>query len=299
MFATKKRKPVKLLFQVAAIILVVLLLAGCGGGAPSDKDKAKNETDEAARQNEQQGALQQQDESPAEERQEGKPEQPRDETVSSASGSPATPGEAYGAFVEAKGELITRLADALVGNPDTVMYSMTFLGLTMVDLTLIPISSFGLGQAAAEMGLAFFNAENVEYSESGKQYSIKYRNNEGEECEVQGEYDKGADALKCAAKLNGEEIVRFEYRKTSFGYVSQTCTIGEDGAYVYLLSVSGKDGAVGIKQAAELPPSLTGSETIDFPKQCPEWFAIEGDKVTGVSHDGTEISFVYTPAEDN
>ncbi len=203
--------------------------------------------------------------------------------------------------MEAKGELVNRLLDALASNPDTVMYSMTFLGLTMVDLTLIPISSFGLGQAAAEMGLAFFNAENVEYSksESGKQYSIKYRNDEGEECEVQGEYDKGADALKCAAKLNGEEIVRFEYRKTSFGYVSQTCTFGEDGAYVYLMSVSGKDGAVGIKQAAELPPSLTGSETIDFPKQCPEWFAIEGDKVTGVSSDGTEISFVYMPAEDS
>ena len=290
MFATKKRKPVKLLFQATAIILVVLLLVGCGGGAPSDK--AKNETDAAA----QQGAPQRQDESPAEEQQEGKPEQLPDASIS---GSPATPGEAYGAFVEAKGELVNRLLDALAGNPDTAMYSMTFLGLTMVDLTLIPISSFGLGQAAAEMGLAFFNAENVEYSESGKQYSIKYRNNEGEECEVQGEYDKGADALKCAAKLNGKEIVRFEYRKTSFGYVSQTCTFGEDGAYVYLLSVSGKDGAVGIKQAAELPPSLTGSETIDFPKQCPEWFAIEGDKVTGVSSDGTEISFVYTPAEDS
>jgi hypothetical protein len=53
-----------------------------------------------------------------------------------------------------------------------------------------------------------------------------------------------------------------------------------------------------MSQVSEPPKALTGNESIDFPKQCKEWYAIEGDAVTGVTSDGEEISFTYTPSED-
>ena len=94
-------------------------------------------------------------------------------------------------------------------------------------------------------------------------------------------------------------IADHDYRKTSFGYIAQIYSVDEDGAtVVFKLTLSGKNGAVGISRESAEPPALTGSETIDFPKQCPEWYSIDGDAVTGVTSDGRELSFVYTPSEN-
>ena len=66
--------------------------------------------------------------------------------------------------------------------------------------------------------------------------------------------------------------------------MGQTYVIGDDGStYLYLLTVTGTDGVVGMSEASEKPAALTGSEAIDFPKQCQEWYAIDGNKVTGVT----------------
>lgn len=286
MFAIKKRNPMQILYQLTAMFLIMLLLVSCGGGAPSDEDKLGGEKkpEVTAQQDEQKDANSEQ----------------KQEEISNVAGLPSTAGQSFGSYVEAKGELIAILTDALVNNPGTELDSMSFLGIAMVDIALVPASSFGLGQDAAASALGFLGAKDVEYSESGNQYSIKYRNAEGKQYELLGEYDKAADALKCISKMDGKETLISEYRRTSFGYVGQIYTIGEDdSAHVYQLAVKGKDGAVGFSKVSAAPPALTGKETIDFPKQCQEWYAIEGDKVTGITSDGREISFVYTPSEDS
>lgn len=273
MFTTKKRKSMQFVYQLTAMILTMLLLVSCGGGVPSGEDKPDSEeTPEVTAQ---------QDE------------------VTKESFSSSTIAESFGAYMEAKGELISTLSDALATNPGTEFDSISLLGIVMVDIALVPASCFGLGQDVAVATLGFLGGEDILYSESGNQYSVKYRKDEGEQYELQGEYDKTANALKCISKINGEESLISEYRKTSFGYVSQTYAVNEDGSiHVYHLAVSGKDGAVGISKASEVPPALTGSETIDFPKQCQEWYAIKGNAVTGFTSDGRKISFVYTPSED-
>jgi len=285
MYTPKKKNPIQLVCQLTAMILIVLLLVSCGGSITSGKDKADTESkpEATAQRNEQQNA---------------KSEQQQDK-VSDVSAPPSTAGESYGAYIKAKGELVTALSEALATNPGTELDSMSLIGISMLDIALIPASCFGLGQDVANSTLGILGVEDVAYSESGNRYSVKYRNKEGEQCELQGEYDKATDALKCIAIVDGKESLISEYRKTSFGYVGQVYAINEDGStYVYQLAVSGKDGAVGISQASELPPPLNGNETIDFPKQCQEWYTLKSNVVTGITSDGKEISFVYTPSKE-
>jgi len=279
MINTKNRKFVRLLFQLTAIVLAITMLAGCGKKAP-DAPASEGR--------------------PSEEGQAEEAPQPNDAgTDTETPGSPATASESYGAYIEAKGQLLTRLSDALANNPGTEFDSMSLLGISMVDLALLPASSFGLGEESANLALGFLGAKDIVYSENGNQYSVKYKGEDGINYELQGEYDKAEDALKCISIVDGKETLTSEHRKTSYGYVGQTYVIGDDGStYLYLLTVTGTDGVVGMSEASEKPAALTGSEAIDFPKQCQEWYAIDGNKVTGVTSDGREISFDYTPSED-
>jgi len=283
MLKTKRNKYMRFLFQLTAMILIAVLFAGCGKNTAASEDKPAEEvkSEDTILPSEQQSEnLEQQDGN------------------SDISGSPATASESYGAYIQAKGELVSRLSDALASNPETAFSSMSLLGISMVDLALLPASSFGLGEASANMALGFLGAEDIVYSENGNKYSVKYKGKDGSDYELQGEYDKTADALKCISLVDGKETLTCEHRRTSYGYVSQTYVIDDDGStYVYKLTVSGIDGVVGMSQVSEVPSSLTGSESIDFPKQCQEWYAITGDKVTGVTADGDEISFSYTPSD--
>ncbi|HHV96179.1 MAG TPA: hypothetical protein GXX37_06850 [Clostridiaceae bacterium] len=285
MFMTKKRNPMQLLCQLTAMILIMLQLVGCGRNAALDEDKLDTDGKQevAAQYDEEQGA--------DPEQQQGK--------VSKESNSPFYVSSSFSAYMEEKNKLLSRLSDALTTNPDTVYYSMSILDVVMVDIILAPAACFGLGQNVAIATLESLGAEGVVYSESGNQYSIKYQNNDGKKYELEGEYNKAADSLKCIVKIDGKEGLISEYLKTSFGYVSQIYTISEDGsAHIYQMAVSDENGALGISKVSAAPPALTDDEKIDFPKQCQEWYAIEDDTVTGVTSDGKKISFVYNPSAD-
>ena len=246
MYSLKKIRVFKLISLLTAMVLFVLLLVSCSGNAASGKDKPDEEErpDVTA---------------PQDEEEDTDTEQQQDEG-SDIPGAPASASESYTAYIQAKGDLITKLTDALANNPGTEFTSMSLLGVSMVDLAMLPASSFGLGEAAAITALGFLGAEDIEYSESGNKYSVKYRGQDGLNYELHGEYDKAADALKCTSFVDGKESLTSEYRRTSFGYVSQMYVIDDDGStYVYQLAVSGPDGVVGMSQVSEPPPLLTGN----------------------------------------
>lgn len=279
MFIKKRKNHKRLLFQLTAMILIMALLAGCGRKVPSTEDKSdkqvtKSDTQVTA---------------------DVSPQSDSDK----ASNQPATAGESYSAFTSAKGEMYNKLSDALSSNVDTAFDAMSLLGVALVDLALVPVSCFGLGEESVNIALGFLGAQDVEYNENGNKYSVKYKNTEGKLYELEGVYDKAADSMKCTVKEDGKDSLIMEYRKTSFGYVSQVYSIKGDGtASLYKLAISGMDGGVGMSEATEIPPALNGKETSDFYKECPEWYAIKGNDVTGVNADGKEISFVYTPSEE-
>ena len=204
--------------------------------------------------------------------------------------------DSYAAYMEAKSAMVTKLSDGLSNNPDTAFAALSMMGIAMVDLGLIPVSLFGLGQESMVSGLAFFGATGVEYVENGNNYTLSYKDEDGVTYEFIGAYDPSADALITTAKTNGSEVIYSEYRKTSYGYVGQYYLTSDDGTHsLYQIAVTGDDGTLGISTANAKPAVLSGSEAIDFPKACTEWYAVTGTTITGVTSDGTELNFEFTP----
>ncbi|MGE4277333.1 MAG: hypothetical protein AB7E30_09215 [Lawsonibacter sp.] len=260
---------------LAAVLLAALLttgLTGCGG-------REKPSADGGAAASERQSA---QDGSDAPNAGEEQPEGDR-----AATGYPIA--DSYTAYVDAKTTMTSKMIDGLSGNPDTALASLGLLGGVMVDMVMLPVSFFGMDQEAAATGLAFMNASGVEYEENADGYAIRYTDAQGRACVFEGTYDEAADALACKATNDGADSLYGEYQKTPFGYVGQYYIRNDDGTVlIYRISIQGEDGVFGISGADRYTP-LTGAETVDFPKECEEWYAVSRNAITGVMADGTQV----------
>ncbi len=202
--------------------------------------------------------------------------------------------DSYSAYLEAKNNVITKISDGLSSNEEAGMAVLSFLGISMADLALLPVSFFGMGQDTMMSGLAFMGALDVKYTENGNDYSVTYSNAEKEEMTFKGTYDPAADSLTSSVSTDGAESIFSEYHKTSYGYVGQYYFLNDDGtATTYVIAVDGDDGTIGISTETAKPAALTGKEAADFPKDYDEWYSIKGDTITGVTSSGTELNFKY------
>ncbi len=211
--------------------------------------------------------------------------------------STGTAAESYSAYVNAKTAVITKLSEGLSSNEQTAFASMTMLGVTMADLVMLPAGFFGAGEESVNAGLSLFGYIDIKYTENGNSYSVSYTDNQGDSYVFSGTYDAAADALVCTAQKNGKDYFFSEYRRTSYGYVSQYYFINDDGTTgLYQFTLSGADGALGYSTTqTSQPAALTGSESADFPTALPEWYSITGSAIKGVMSDGTEVNFEYVP----
>ena len=205
----------------------------------------------------------------------------------------------YSAYIDAKSKVISKIMDGLSNNPDTVMTALSFIGATMSDLYLLPAMYFGLGESSVASALAMMGAKDVVYQENGNNYSISYLDTNDQNAVLTGTFDSGK-SLTCVGSTNETENVFSEVYKTDFGYVGQFYYIADDGTTtLYQFAISGEDGVVGMVNGGERPAALTGAESADFAASAPEWYAINGSTITGVTSDGTSLNFEYVPSEDN
>ncbi len=208
-----------------------------------------------------------------------------------------TASEFVGAYMEAKSTALTRLMDGLSNNPDTMMNALSFLGISMSDLYLLPAMYFGLGETSVATAMAMMGAKDITYSEQGNKYTITYKNAEDKLASLVGTYDKGR-SIFAVGSTDGVEDVYFEAYRTAFGYVSQFYFISNDGiGTVYQVAVNGNDGAFSITTDTARPAPLTGNESADFPKSATEWYAISGSTITGLTSEGKSVNFEYVPSE--
>lgn len=261
----------KLISLVLAVLMLGVVVAGCGGqSAPADGKENAQESDGG-----QAGG------------------------TAGQTGTGSAVSDAYAAFTQAKSTMSSRLADGLAENPDTALSGLSLLGVTMADLALMPVAFFGLGEQGVTAGLGFFGVTGVSYSENGNNYSVSYADKEGQNWSFTGAFDPASGAMSSTASLNDADAIFFEYRPTSFGYVSQYYFNNEDGTTtLYKLTISGEDGVIGISEAAGEPAALTGGETADFPKSCDFWYAVTGNTITGVDESGNDVNFTFTPGAE-
>lgn len=274
----------KVFILAMAVLMLAFVFAGCGqtpAVSPEEATQSASEVDETS------ASADASDEQ---------------ETVSddAATAAAGTPAESYTAYVNAKTVVIDKLSDGLTTNSDTMSAAFTMMGVALVDLMMLPVSFFGSDEASVEAGLAMLDATDVDYSANGNTYTYAYTDAQGVSAVFTGTYDAAADALVCSSSENGTDTFFAEYRKTSFGYVSQYYFINDDGTTsLYQFAVSGEDGMFGISTTASTQPAaLTGSESADFPAALPEWYSITGSTITGITSDGTEVNFEYVPSAE-
>ena len=273
----------KVLCMLIAVLLLVAVFAGCGGPTKSDPVPTNDNVapDESAVSKE----------TPA------VSEAPKD---TSDIDYGANLAESYAAYLEAKNAVIIKITDGLSNNPDAGMAVLSFLGVGMTDLALLPISFFGMGQETMEMGLSMMGATNIQYTENGNNYTVTYSDKENKEFAYSGTYNPAIDALTCTVTVNGAESTYIEYRKAAFGYIGQYYFLNEDGTTsIYMIAVDGEDGIIGISTTPGKPAALTGSEAADFPKTCSEWYSVKGTTITGMTSDGLDLSFEYVPTDSS
>ena len=209
-----------------------------------------------------------------------------------------TASEFVGAYMEAKSAALTRLMDGLSNNQDTMTNALSFLGISMSDLYLLPAMYFGLGESSVATALAMMGAKDVTYDEKGNTYTITFKNSEEKAAKMVGTYDKGR-SIMTVGSTDGVEDTFFEAYRTSFGYVSQFYFFSDGGiGTLYQVAINGTDGTFSITTETGKPAALTGNETADFPKSAKEWYSINGNTITGMTADGKSVNFEYVPSEN-
>jgi|LSQX01.3.fsa_nt_gb hypothetical protein len=274
--------------KIIALIIAVLLIlfqVGCG-----KDNNAGNKPEGPGAEQEGEVSIGEENEPDASgENAAGQKEEPAAPKIGTASDS-------FAAYVEAKGTLSTLLVDALSSNPDLGMEVLNLMGVAMVDLLVMPAGFIGLEPEAVMSGMRFMGATDIEYEGSGNQSALSYTAEDGTKYRFNGTYDAKADKLVCRVTSGEDDGVYYEYQKMPYGYVGQAYALeGGTVTELYQIVVHEEGGAIGLAYNTEKPAALTGSESRDFPKNCPAWYAIDGTTVTGVASNGTEFNYEYTP----
>lgn len=283
--------------KVLSIILAVLigiLAAGCGNSKGTQREDRKESTGAGTvRGEDRKETTGQADNARSEDgKSTGKAEKPAGNKAGNVTGLKVA--DSYSAFVEAKNAVVGNIVDGLTSNPELALVAFGLAEVIMLDVVLIPATVLGNGEIVTNAALSVLGFADIDYSENGNSYTIKYKDNQGKRNTFTGTYDDSADSLICTIKEDGKEVFTAEYYKTSFGYVTQYHSVNDDGdTNTYKLSIQGEDGVLGILKNEKYEP-LSGKESVDFPKDCKEWYAIFGDTVTGVTDSGKELNFKYT-----
>ncbi len=269
----------KSLAILLALFLLALSLTGCGMGKLA---RMANEAKNAAGQ-EQQGSRQEQ-------------EQPAQEPSVSVGAGAESPAESYSKYIEIKGAAYERLNAKLEENEELYMsMALTLLPVSMVDLTLIPLTFLTADEQAAAAGLAILGMNDVVINKSGGGYTITYADSEGGKIVQTCVYDKATDSMQSSiTDADGAETLFFESVRVGDGYASQYFTKNGDGTFTKITSFCDKSSiaAFGMESINSKPASIfkNSALTVDFVKNGETYLILNGNTLT-VFENGSEKTY--------
>ncbi len=127
--------------------------------------------------------------------------------------------------------------------------------------------------------------------ERGKDRAVMtYTDENGAKLTFTANFYEAEGRLVMVADFEDERKPYMEFVRTPYGYAGQTYMGGAVMLNtLYLFSIEGDNGIIGIVQDSDEPDPLTGKEAYDFPKSAAEWYQYQDGKMTGVSRDGEQI----------
>lgn len=269
-----------------SILLICLLLVGCGkpSNASNDSvkpaDNATETTDNSA----------------------GKTKDSSTGAPIAQSDKPRNLSESYTAYITVKGDFSSRLSDGLSEAQSAA--GLDLLGISLIDLYLVPILAMGVDETYAQSALSYFDFTGIKYTADGNHYTLNFTDAGGIPTVIETTYDSAKDAASSEVKQSGEKAVILEYTKTSYGYATQYFIKNGDGTYAIYKGTfyNEKDGIIGLtNNAAAQPASIVGGAEVskDFPKDCSSWYEINGTAGTGKDYDGTTFEFTVPGGASN
>jgi hypothetical protein len=283
----------KIISLIAIIALVLALFGGCGKTAPPNDSGSKGTQSQADGGNSSaSGPSSGESEAEAAEEDDSEPES-GESTGTYSDYALGTPAGSYARYIEAKSAAIELIYSKLDENPDAPWtISMAFLPISMVDLSLLPISVFSSDDPAViEAAVSFFSYSDIDYKVDGNTYTFIYTDDEGGRITQVTKYDPDTDSLASSITDGaGNETMYFEYTKSGDGYAAQYFYPEADSGSTLIVSYFDKDVvAYGFKTDVAKPESIFGRSGfgVDFVKGCDPCFIFEKGTLT-VVEEGVE-----------
>lgn len=197
----------------------------------------------------------------------------------------------FAEFQEAKSSLISRINQISFGDPDLGLdVSMTLINLYEVDAIMWPAFILWSDEAVVEQTGRFLGMTNFKVKKAPNEAQMTYEQDNGRALSFKANYDERHDRYMFQADYDDGDKPYLEIARTPYGLIGQAYTGGVGMLnHLFLISMEGGNGVIGLIRDAAYPEPLTGQEAFDFPKSAPEWYHYQNGRLTGVSRQGESI----------
>ena len=195
-------------------------------------------------------------------------------------------------YREAKGNLISTITRGVNADPGMgITTGLSLVNIYEVDAAMWPAFVLWDTDQAVKATGAFVGMTDIEIVKTRNNAVVNYLDENGNQVTFTANYDEDNVHYKFTSDSENGNRPVMEIVKTPFGLVGQSYTGGIGMLEnLYLISIEGDRGMVGVIHDTSAPSLLTGSETFDFPKlAAAEWYHYEDGRLTGVDQSGNSF----------
>ena len=197
-------------------------------------------------------------------------------------GNPSEGFANYSTYKSAAYDRITTLAD----EDDSISMTVSFgyLGVAMVDLSLLSLTLMTGDLQSSEMAMGMLGMEGAKITNSGNDYTITYKDSDGASFKQTCTYDPGKDQLSSTLyDADGKISIFFEYVFLGDAYAAQYYYPSNE-AYEIIRAYFDKDNvaAFGILKASDEPASILNKSgfNAEFVKNDQSYVVLVDGKLT-------------------
>lgn len=194
-------------------------------------------------------------------------------------------------YQDARGDLISNINRSIFQNLSLEMGSYSeLLSIYEVDAIMWASSILWDSDQVLEQIGRLYGIGDIKIERGKDRAVMTYTDENGAKLTFTSNFYEAEGRLVMVADFEDGRKPYMEFVRTPYGYAGQTYMGGAVMlSTLYLFSIEGDNGIIGIVQDSGEPDPLTGKEAYDFPKSAAEWYQYQDGKMTGVSRDGEKV----------